>query len=189
MASARQPDRSDDATLLAAIAARNDAAFGVFYRRHLPRVLAYLLRATGDREATADLGAETFAAVMLAAGRYRPEGETAGPWVIGIARNVLGTSRRRGRVEARARRRLRYEPVALEDPDLDRVQALADAGRGELTAMLAALPAAEREALVARVIEEQEYAEIAATLACSEMVIRKRVSRGLARLRAEIKER
>ena len=181
-------ERCDDAALLRAIVARDDAAFAVFYRRHLPRVLAYLLRETGDRETTADLAAEVFAAVMLAAGRYRPESETAAPWVIGIARNTLGTSRRRGRVEARARRRLRYQPVALEDPDLERVEAIADAGTAPLADLLDALPPGEREALVERVVHERGYAEIASDLACSEMVVRKRVSRGLIRLRGQIEK-
>ncbi|MGH2930562.1 MAG: sigma factor-like helix-turn-helix DNA-binding protein, partial [Solirubrobacteraceae bacterium] len=47
-------------------------------------------------------------------------------------------------------------------------------------------PTDERAAVRARVIEEREYGEIARSLGCSEMVIRKRVSRGLARLRASV---
>jgi hypothetical protein len=39
-----------DSALLDAIAARDGAAFAVFYRRHLPAVLAFLLRETRDRE-------------------------------------------------------------------------------------------------------------------------------------------
>ena len=37
-----------DSALLSAIAARDGTAFAVFYRRHLPAVLAFLLRETGD---------------------------------------------------------------------------------------------------------------------------------------------
>ena len=58
MAHHRDWERSDDETLLRAILAREPTACEVFYRRHLPRVIAYLLRETGDREATADLAAE-----------------------------------------------------------------------------------------------------------------------------------
>ncbi len=79
--------------------------------------------------------------------------------------------------------------MLLEDPDLERVATLADAGSSGLETMLAALPAAERDALVAHVVDERGYAEIAAALSCSPMVIRKRVSRGLARLRAGLGER
>src|ERR1700689_1339460 len=93
-----QRDRWSDADLLAAIVRRDGEASTVFYRRHLPRTLAYLMRETRDPEITADLAAEVFASVLASAHRYRPETETAAPWVLAIARNALGVSRRRGRV-------------------------------------------------------------------------------------------
>jgi RNA polymerase sigma-70 factor (ECF subfamily) len=166
-----------DRELLEAIAARDGDAFAVFYRRHLPRVVAYLISETGDHELAADLTAEVFAAALVGAHRYKPVHDSALPWLIGIARNTVGASRRRGRVEARARRRLGYGPVAFEELDIDRTEEL-----------LSSLPAAERGAVRARVVEERSYASIAAEMRCSELVVRKRVSRGLARLRNEWKE-
>ncbi|MEO8969880.1 MAG: RNA polymerase sigma factor [Solirubrobacteraceae bacterium] len=173
-----------DAELLAAVAGRDDAAFSVFYRRHLPVVMAFLMRETRDREAAADLAAEVFAAVMLASRRYRDEGPAA-PWVLGIARNKFRASRRRGRIEERARRQLGYEPVELSDSDLARVEVLAAAGVEEL---LGALPVHEREAVRSRVLLERSYGDIAAELQCSELVVRKRVSRGLARIREALEK-
>jgi RNA polymerase sigma factor (sigma-70 family) len=177
-----------DTALLAAIAERDGAAFAVFYRRHLPAVLAFLIRETRDREAAADLAAEVFAAVLLSAGRYAEQTESATPWVIGIARNKLLMSFRHGRVEARARHRLGYQPVALDDGDLDRIEEIAQGGAGRLVALVEDLPADERFAVRSRVLEERPYREIASELRCSEMVIRKRVSRGLARLRDQLEE-
>src|SRR5205807_6216868 len=116
---------SDD-ELLGAVACRDAQAFTVFYRRHLPMTLAYLMRETRDPELTADLAAEVFAGVLLTAHRYLDHGMTATPWVIGIARNKLLMSLRRGRIEAKARRRLGFEPLVLEDADLERVLAVAD---------------------------------------------------------------
>src|ERR1700678_2057964 len=95
-----------------------------------PIVVGFLARETCDPEATADLTAEVFAAVALAARRYRPSHDSAAPWLTGIARNTLGASRRRGRVEVRARRRLGYEPIELFDSDLERVDAIVDGDRG-----------------------------------------------------------
>jgi RNA polymerase sigma factor (sigma-70 family) len=181
-------DRSSDSDLLSAIAARDGAAFSIFYRRHLPAVLAFLMRETGDPEAAGDLAAEVFAAVLLAANRYRPQGASAAPWVIGIARNKLLMSCRRGRIEARARRRLGYEAVAFEEDDFERIEAVADRGAGQLTRLLALLPADERDAVHSRVIKERSYREIADELECSEMVVRKRVSRGLARVRQQLEK-
>jgi DNA-directed RNA polymerase specialized sigma24 family protein len=94
-------ERWSDGELLSAIAGRDREAFSVFYRRHLSETVAYLLSETHNRELAADLTAEVFAAVLLSARRYRPERDTATPWVIGIARNTLGASRRRSRDRAR----------------------------------------------------------------------------------------
>jgi len=176
-------ERWSDRELLSAIAERDGDAFTVFYRRHLPGTVAYLLRETRDREAVADLTAEVFAAIMLAAHRYRPEKDTAAPWVLGIARNTLGASRRRGRVEARARHRLGFEPLELEDSDLERTEQLAGEGSGRASELVESLPGDERHAVKARIVDERTYGEIASELHCSELVVRKRVSRGLARLR------
>ncbi|WP_249021503.1 RNA polymerase sigma factor [Conexibacter sp. S30A1] len=177
-----------DAELLAAAAAGDGEAFAAFYRRHLAEVLAYLRRETGDRELAADLAAEVFAAVLLSAGRYQPQRDSALAWVIGIARHKLLMSWRRGRVQERARRRLGLEPLALDDLDLERVDQLADAGVGRLEEMLDGLPALEREAVRWRVVDELGYDQIAGRMGCSALVVRKRVSRGLRRLRDQLTE-
>ncbi|MGH2914516.1 MAG: RNA polymerase sigma factor [Solirubrobacteraceae bacterium] len=188
MRGSRDHLRWSDDELLRGIADYDRDAFAAFYRRHLPTVVAFLARETRDRELTADLTAEVFAAVALAARRYQPSHPSAAPWLIGIARNTLGTSRRRGRAEMRARRRLGFEPLALLDSDLQRVDALTDDGHARVRALVETLPEDERQAVAQRVVHEREYADIAAELHCSEMVVRKRVSRGLARMREQFKE-
>jgi RNA polymerase sigma factor (sigma-70 family) len=180
--------RWSDERLLAAIAGQDREAFGVFYARHLPVVVGYLMRETGDPELSADLAGEVFSSVLLAAGRYRPQYASAVPWVVGVTRNVLGASRRRSRVEAGARRRLGLVPIELDDADLERVQTLADSETSRVTELLGALPEDERRAVRARIIQERSYTEIAAALRCSEMVVRKRVSRGLGRIRTRLQE-
>jgi len=189
MAHPRDRERWSDERLLEGISSRDPDAFRAFYRRHLALVLSALLRETSDAELAADLTAEVFAAVMIAAPRYQAQHETAAPWLFGIARNVLGTSRRRGRVDDQARLRLGFQPLELDDVDLERVHAILDDGRGEIAQLVRSLPAHERDALHARIVDERDYAEIAEELRCSELVVRKRVSRGLGRLRAQLKER
>jgi RNA polymerase sigma-70 factor (ECF subfamily) len=179
-------DRRSDSELLAATAVEPEA-FGELYRRHEEVVLLFLLRRTGDPQLAADLAAETFASALTSAHRYRPGPAPVVAWLLGIARNVLAMSRRRGRVEERARRRLGMQPVVLDDDALERVQALAD--EDAVARRLDALPVDQRRAVVARVVEEREYAEIARELRCSESVVRQRVSRGLAGLRRELEER
>jgi RNA polymerase sigma factor (sigma-70 family) len=174
-----------DGDLLAGVVAGDAEAFAVFYRRYLPRVVGLLMRQTQDREVAADLAAEVFAAVLLSAGRFRSSrSDSAWPWVCGIAQNKLRESLRRGQVEDRARRRLCLEPEVLDDRDLERIDELG-AATGVL-ALLEDLPARQREAVRARVLHERAYADIAADLRCSEMVVRQHVSRGLTRLRGQL---
>lgn len=183
-----QAAQRTDRELLTAASAGEGAAFAAFYRRHLPAVIGFLLRQTGDREVAADLSAEVFAAVFLFARRFRARGDgSAAPWVRGIAQNKLRESRRRGRVEDRARRRLGFEPEALDDVDLARAEELA-AG-SEVVELVEQLPERQRVAVRSRVLDERGYGEIAEELGCSELVVRQQVSRGLSRPRDQLTER
>jgi RNA polymerase sigma factor (sigma-70 family) len=178
----------DDQGLLAAAAAGDADAFAAFYRRHLGFVVGFCLRATGNREAAADLAGEVFATALSACGRYRPQHATAAPWLIGIAQNKLRESQRRGVVQDAVRRRLRMRTLELADEDLERVDALASAAGSAVLAAVEDLPEAERDAVRARIVEERDYRELAVQLRCSESVVRQRVSRGLARVRARMSE-
>jgi RNA polymerase sigma factor (sigma-70 family) len=170
---------SDEALLLAA---RRDAeAFAEFYRRHARPLAGFLVRRTGDPEAAADLLAETFAAALTGLDRFDPARGDAAGWLYGIARHQLARRHRRGAVEERARRRLRMERLELTDADLRAIEACDDA-----TIALEGLPPDQREAIHARVVQEQDYAAIAATSGSTEPAVRQRVSRGLATLRARL---
>lgn len=176
--------RSDHQLLAAS---RSDPqAFAEFYRRHEDRVLRYFLRRVPDVEVAADLTAESFAAALEAAPRFRPGPAPAEAWLFGIARNVLAMSLRRGRVEDRARRRLAMEPIVLRDEVVEHLERLQEEARASRE--LAELPAAQRSAIEARVLGEQDYEQIAAALGCSEQVVRKRVSRGLVALRRRLED-
>ena len=177
-------DSDSDEQLLAAAAAEA-AAFATLYRRWERPMLGYFRRRTGDAELAADLTAEVFAAALSGCGRWRPGGAPAGAWLFTIAQRTLGKSRRRGAVEDRARRRLAMAPIELEDDDLRQIDRLGDMSLVEL---LNALPDDQRNAVRARVLDEQRYDEIAEQLRCSSAVVRKRVSRGLAKLRDALEE-
>lgn len=179
-------DARGDEDLLGATA-HDPLAFGEFYRRHERAILHFFLRRTRSAELAADLTAESFAATLASAERFEPRGDgSATAWLFGIARHVYARSVERQRVEDRARRRLGMPPLALTDELLDRVESAAGAENAE--ALLAELPAAQREALQMRVVDEREYDDIARQLRCSEAVVRQRVSRGLRTLRARTEE-
>jgi RNA polymerase sigma factor (sigma-70 family) len=157
-------------------------AFAAFYRRHAVTLAAFFLRRTGDREQAADLTAETFAAALQGRRRFDPTRGAAVAWLYGIARHQLARALEKGRVETRARRRLGIPRLALDDDALERVET---AGAG-LAVLLQDLPPEERAAVEARVVGERDYADIARDAQTSEEAIRKRVSRGLARMRGRL---
>jgi RNA polymerase sigma factor (sigma-70 family) len=184
----RPRSSASDARLLAA-AGSDPAAFTAFYERYEAAIVGYFIRRTRDPELAADLAAEVFAAAFVAAAGYAPVSDSAAAWLFTIARNTLVSSVRRGRVEEAARRKLGMsEPIALHDDHLARVldELL---NEGWATDLLSRLPEEQRDAIRARVLDELPYEEIAARLQTSSLVIRKRVSRGLTKLRAELEQR
>ena len=176
-----------DGELVAAMASGDEDAFVALYRRYMPILVRWCLREAGNRELAADLSAEVFAAALTAARRYRPERGSVAAWLLGIARNKLAESRRRGRIEESARRRVGVAPWALTDTDLERVDELSSLDEHVLT-LLEQLPVATRTALRGRVVEERSYEDLAAELQCSQAVVRQHVSRGLRRLRSRLEE-
>jgi RNA polymerase sigma factor (sigma-70 family) len=176
-----------DAALLAATGS-DPEAFAAFYDRYEALVVGYFVRRTRDPEVAADLTAEVFAAALAAASRYRPQASTAEGWLFTIAHNTLASSVRRGQVEARARRRVGIrEALEFAPDDLERVESAA--GRQDWVAeLMERLPAEQRDAVRLRIVDEQSYSEIATELRTSELVIRKRVSRGLATLRKQLEK-
>ena len=75
----------------------------------------------------------------------------------------------------------------LDDADIQRIEEVAEAADLAET-VRATLSATEYEALRARAVDEESYAELALRLRCSEAVARKRVSRAIAHVRTVIED-
>lgn len=174
----------DDAQALLRVSGREPEAFGAFYRLFERRMLGFFMRATGRPELAADLTAETFARALEGVERYDERKGLAEQWLFGIARNVLHSSYRQGRVEATARERLGLPKLVLEDDASEAIERLL--GEDQALLALASLPDEQQHAVRARVLEGYEYAEIAGELRCSEALVRQRVSRGLRALRTQL---
>lgn len=179
-------EKLEDAVLLAC-AQEAGATFAVFYRRHVAAVLAFYASRGIDPHRAGDLTAETFAAALLARRRYRRERAPARTWLLGIAVNKLGDSRRRWMREDRALKALMIQRVELTEHDVADYEELcaADERLGDQGALeaLAGLPASQRTAIHERVVDERSYQEIADRHGVTAEVARQRVSRGLASLR------
>jgi len=177
----RSDPRSDRQLLIAT--ATEPEAFAVFYRRYVPGVLAFFRRRVAAAELAFDLCAETFAAALEAIPRYEPRSESARGWLFGIAWNKLHEAQRMGRAEDAARRALGMAPIVISDEGIERIESVAVVSAVEL---LEALPAGQREAVRAHIVEDRSYDEIARELHCSASVVRKRVSRGVRAMRAKM---
>lgn len=175
-----------DLELLAASVVEPEA-FGEFYARHERTVLLYMRQRTGSAELAADLAAEVFAAALQACHRpaHMPPAAPVA-WLFGIAHHKLVDSYARGRVENDARRRLGMQPVVLDHDDLELIEQIDQ--DETVRCLIDSLPMDQRSAVRERVLAERDYSEIALELCCSESVVRKRVSRGLARLRTQLQQ-
>jgi RNA polymerase sigma factor (sigma-70 family) len=149
-------------------------------------VLAFFRRQTPGPEEAFDLAAETFAAALGAVPRFRPGPEPPQAWLFAVARHKLSEAQRRGRIQDEARRALAMQPIQLDEEAIEILESTASA---PAIALIATLTAEQREAIEAHHLEERGYAEIAADLRCSESVVRKRVSRGLAARHAQLRKR
>jgi RNA polymerase sigma factor (sigma-70 family) len=156
--------------------------FGQFYDDYVKGLLAFFQRRVHDPEIAADLTAETFAAALVARRRFR--GENAAAWLFSIAHHKLADFRRTGSAETRMRRRLGMERVPVGEEDAEMIRWLGDEAAAQI---LEELPADQREAIRAHVLEDRDYAEIARSESTSEAAVRQRVSRGLRVLRGRMR--
>jgi RNA polymerase sigma factor (sigma-70 family) len=173
-------DETDAEILAAAIA--DPARFTVLYERHLAAIAGYLGRRVGA-ELAEDLTAEVFVRAFRARHRYRPEHDSALPWLLGIAGNLVADNRRA------ERRRLallaQLAGSAVEPPGS--VAARGESLDGELARQLHKLPAADRDALLLTVWGELSYEEAATALGVPVGTVRSRIFRARRRLAAALR--
>jgi RNA polymerase sigma factor (sigma-70 family) len=177
-----EEQRSDTELLLAS--RTSSEPFGVFYERHVASVLSFFRRRVPGPEEAFDLTAETFAAALASLPRYEPGPEPFVAWLFAIARHKLSEALRRSRIQDAARRALAMEPIQLDDGAIEILERTA---RSSAVELLETLAPEQRDAIKAHHLEDRGYTEIAGELRCSESVIRKRVSRGLAALQVQLR--
>jgi RNA polymerase sigma factor (sigma-70 family) len=160
--------------------------FGLLYERRYPLIRGYLRHRVGPRpDLVLDLVAETFARALERREQFDAQRGTAIGWLLGIAHHLLLDAVRRGHVVDESRRRLGMERIVVQDAQLELIERDSES---DLQRALWQLPAEQRQAVEERVLEAEPYTAIAARIGCSEQVVRKRVSRGLAAIRRSIKE-
>ena len=164
----------------AALAARDDlAAFAPLYEAHRDAVYRYLRARSRTEDDAVELTAVTFERALGAIHRYAPKGGGVLAWLLRIARNAAIDYERRRRPWAGL---FGLEARPDPDPTPDQVAVRTDEHRA-LHAHLAALPAAQRDAIALRFGAGLTAREIGLVLGKGEAATQKLISRGMARLR------
>jgi RNA polymerase sigma-70 factor, ECF subfamily len=147
-----------DAELLTA-ARRDPEGFGKLYDRYAVQVYGWARRAGLGEADALDLVAELFAQAWISRGRFQDPGDgSAAGWLHGIARNLLASRRRRGRIELKARRRIGMPLRAEPDTGAALAERLdASASRPALAVAMDELPTTHRQAVQMRIVDELDY--------------------------------
>ncbi len=148
--------------------------FQSVFDQHRHGLYRYLAAAVGHHDAN-----DCFQDTMLSALRAYPalrDGSNLGGWLFTIAhRKVIDLAR------ARVRR-----PVPVGARPAGESSVVPDEPHGQddpVWVAVRALPEGQRDAVLLRVVADRPYAEVAATLGCSEAAARQRVHAGLDSLR------
>jgi RNA polymerase sigma factor (sigma-70 family) len=149
-------------------------AVGELFRRHAQAVFVFLVRRTGDRELAEDLTSLVFLEAWRKRREIRLSGDSALPWLYGVALNCARN----------ARRSLRRHRAALDRLALERPPAAESEGRelSGVLALLRRLPGNQRDVILACVWSGLSYEDAAVALGVPVGTVRSRLSRARARL-------
>jgi RNA polymerase sigma-70 factor, ECF subfamily len=160
---------------------RDPSAFGEIFDRHFTHVWRYLA-SRGGREVADDLAAQVFEVALDRRARFRPEVPDAGPWLLGIATNLLRRHWRSERTRWRALARMPVDSASLDPAEgHDRLDAVAQ--RGPLAAAFRQLGRRDREIIALLAWADLTYEEAAVALDVPVGTVRSRTHRARQRLR------
>ena len=170
------PSPSDDAELVRALAAGDDAALALALELHGPAVLGLARRISPDAAAAEEVAQDTFVALWERPGAYDPARGTLRAYLLGVARFKAVDAVRRDAARARARARL--APASGE-------AGVAEADeRATVRRALRELTALQREAVFLAYFGGLTCREVARELGVPVGTAKTRLRAGLARLRA-----
>jgi RNA polymerase sigma-70 factor (ECF subfamily) len=179
----------DDVELMRLAGGGDEQAFEQLVERHQNLVIGTVAKMLGGVEGAEDIAQQVFVRVWQSAPRYRPEAKFT-TWLLTIVRNLVFN-------ETRRRRRGFFQPFENDDGsvpdihDLSMRDASAELGERELReaidAAIAALPEAQRMAIILRRFEDMPYEDIAEVLKTSVPAVKSLLFRAREDLRERLK--
>lgn len=168
-------DSRTDADLWSRGCAGDQAAVGELFRRHAPAIFVFLVRRTGDRELAEDLTSTVFLEAWRKRADVQLSGDSALPWLYGVALNCARNARRALRRHRAALARLALERPLPREPDEAREL-------GDVLALLRRLPESQRDVILACSWTGLSYEDAALALGIPVGTVRSRLSRARAQL-------
>jgi RNA polymerase sigma factor (sigma-70 family) len=173
-----------DAEAIAA-SMREPARFASVFDRHYSEISAYLARRV-DQALAEELASETFVRAFAQRASYDSGYANAGPWLYGIATNLL---RKHARSEERRRRA--YARALERDEILGGIDAVSEridaaAGVRIVAGLLSRLAPADRDTLLLFALTELDYEEVALATGVPVGTVRSRLHRVRRHLQAAL---
>lgn len=169
------------------VAERDDAdAFAWLFDRHASTMYNYAFRRSGDWSVAEEIVAITFLEAWRRRSAVDFEGDSARPWLLGVATNVLRNfwrSRRRYGAAVDRLAGIGSEAVWEEDELVSRLTA--EQTRKVLAEAIRRLPSRYRDVVWLCLVEEATYQEAAEALVVPIGTIRSRLARARRKLQAD----
>jgi RNA polymerase sigma factor (sigma-70 family) len=178
-----------DAGLWRAAAAGDHDAFGVLFDRHAKAVYNFLLRRTTDWSLAEDLTAAVFLQAWRRRGEVVFDGDSALPWLLGVARLTLrNATRSRSRYQSALSRVVASVSESKACDPADVVVSRLDGERqlAGLRAAIAGLPARHREVIELCVYAGLDQQAAAIALGVSVGTVKSRLHRARQRLASDL---
>jgi len=177
--------KASDQALMQHIAGGDADAFDEIYRRHSHHALSQARKLCASRELAEDVAQETFISLWRSAHRYRPGLGSVSVWLSSIVRNRAIDAWRRAAARP-------AETPAYEDGP-GQLHSAIGAGtpppeRAAVLALIAELPAAQKEAVFLAYFGAMTHAEIATWADAPIGTIKGRIRLGLEKLREGLED-
>ncbi len=178
-------ESSSDASLVVAVARRNERALEELYRRHADAITTLARRVLRDPALAADIAQEIFVRLWQKPERFDAERGSLRAFLLADAHGrsvdlIRAETSRRRREEREIEVRLSDVSVTPEDEALEQVSA------DEVRRALEALTPEERQAIELAYFGGRSYREVALELGEPEGTVKSRIRTGLSKLRGAV---